>query len=269
MTIPTDGLFAPDSVMWKISRERVILLGGPAAAILQISHPSVARGVADHSDFRNDTLGRLLRTVAAVYTVAFEKKDRVEALASQVARMHAKVRSQGNESRYSAFDADLQMWVLATLVATGTFSYEAIVGPLTESEKEDYLRSMRIWAQVFGLPPSHGPQTWPEFQAYYDAMINGPVLGSDPVCARMTAAIVRPARPLWLNQSGMLFEFLATELIPSPVRERIGLRSTLWSSAAWSVTRSALAVLHPLTPPSLAYCEPYRRRLSESAPTRP
>lgn len=40
------GVFAPDSAMWRINRERFVLIGGPAAAILQAAHPSVAFGVA-------------------------------------------------------------------------------------------------------------------------------------------------------------------------------------------------------------------------------
>src|SRR5690606_37813674 len=60
------GVSSP--AMWRITREQVLLLGGPSAAILQIAHPTVALGVAHHSDFRADTLGRLRRTLDAIYT---------------------------------------------------------------------------------------------------------------------------------------------------------------------------------------------------------
>jgi uncharacterized protein (DUF2236 family) len=32
-------MFAPDSMMWQINRERVVLLAGPAAAVLQAAYP--------------------------------------------------------------------------------------------------------------------------------------------------------------------------------------------------------------------------------------
>ncbi len=35
------------------------LLFGPAAVLLQVAHPRVVQGVADHSDFREDALGNL------------------------------------------------------------------------------------------------------------------------------------------------------------------------------------------------------------------
>ena len=58
---PADpGLFGPDSEAWRLDREAMLLLGaGPRALLLQIAHPAVAAGVADHSDFRADPWRRL------------------------------------------------------------------------------------------------------------------------------------------------------------------------------------------------------------------
>jgi hypothetical protein len=38
-------LFAPESEMWRINRERCGLICGPAAAILQIAHPRIAQAM--------------------------------------------------------------------------------------------------------------------------------------------------------------------------------------------------------------------------------
>ena len=70
--------FSPDSMMWKINREQVVLLGGASAAVLQVAHPQVAMGVAAHSKFRSDSTGRLRRTLDSVYTVAFGTAEEVE-----------------------------------------------------------------------------------------------------------------------------------------------------------------------------------------------
>src|SRR5438128_1690298 len=48
------GLFGPGSTVWRIGRERALLLGGPAALLMQIAHPLVATAVAAHSDFGAD-----------------------------------------------------------------------------------------------------------------------------------------------------------------------------------------------------------------------
>ena len=46
-------------VAWRIHRETALLLGGPRALLLQLAHPLVAQGVADHSEFL-ERLRRLL-----------------------------------------------------------------------------------------------------------------------------------------------------------------------------------------------------------------
>ena len=63
-------LFAPESEMWRINRERCGLIYGPSAAILQVAHPRIAQGVHDHSNFRTDTMGRLCRTLEGTNRIA-------------------------------------------------------------------------------------------------------------------------------------------------------------------------------------------------------
>ena len=41
--------FSPDSMIWRVDREMVLLLGGGRALLMQLAHPKVAAGVADHS----------------------------------------------------------------------------------------------------------------------------------------------------------------------------------------------------------------------------
>ena len=51
---PILGFYGPDSMMWRINREAVLLGAGPAALLLQVAHPMVAEGVAHHSTFEED-----------------------------------------------------------------------------------------------------------------------------------------------------------------------------------------------------------------------
>ena len=60
---PFLGFYGPDSMMWRINREAVLLGAGPCALLLQIAHPSVARGVAEHSTFESDPFSRLVEGV--------------------------------------------------------------------------------------------------------------------------------------------------------------------------------------------------------------
>ena len=51
---PGSGFFSPDTVFWHVSREPALLLAGMRALLLQIAHPKVVQGVADHSRYRED-----------------------------------------------------------------------------------------------------------------------------------------------------------------------------------------------------------------------
>jgi uncharacterized protein (DUF2236 family) len=57
------GLTGPGSVTWRVCRERVVPLGGLSALLLQLAHPLVAAGVAEHSSFRADPAKRLMLTL--------------------------------------------------------------------------------------------------------------------------------------------------------------------------------------------------------------
>src|SRR5258706_6794066 len=89
-----DGLFREHGWLRRVSREPAVLFGGGCALLLEVAHPLVAAGVADHSDFRRDPFGRLQRTLAAVTALAHEPRDDALAAARGVARAHERVRGQ-------------------------------------------------------------------------------------------------------------------------------------------------------------------------------
>ena len=74
----------------RINAERVVLAGWSRAILLQLAHPLVAQGVADHSDYRRDPWGRLQRTSTFLAATTYGT-DRVAAEA--VARVIAAARA--------------------------------------------------------------------------------------------------------------------------------------------------------------------------------
>jgi len=55
------GLFGPDSVTWSVMGDVSTMVGGIRALLIQGAHQEVAAGVADHSRYQDDPLGRLSR----------------------------------------------------------------------------------------------------------------------------------------------------------------------------------------------------------------
>lgn len=250
-----DRVFAEDSLIWKVNRESVLLLGGPAAAILQIAHPIVARGVAAHSHFRSDPLGRLERTLEAVYTVIFGSRDEAAAMKARVLARHAPVKG----ANYSAFDPEAQLWVLATLIQTAIGIYTDLVGSLAPSELAQYYREIREFGTYFGLEAEYGPATWESFQNYYEEMEQSALLGSEPVSREIAAAILVAPQPWWLNRGQRMARFLAADFLPAHIRSRLGLAYAPGEQAAFSTTCALIRCSIAGWPDALRYVSPYRR----------
>src|SRR5919199_1643452 len=137
------GYFGPGSVTWRVNREGVLLVGGGAALVLQVAHPLVAAGVAQHSNYREDPWGRLYRTLDITTRIVFGSTRTAEGAAAQLREMHGRIRgasaSGGGRypagTRYSARNPELVMWVHATLVRTSLDVYQLYVRPLTIAEQ--------------------------------------------------------------------------------------------------------------------------------------
>ncbi len=250
--------FSPDSMMWKINREQVVLLGGASAAVLQVAHPQVAMGVAAHSKFRSDSTGRLRRTLDSVYTVAFGTAEEVERVRTAVARAHGPVQGK-SPARYSAFDPDAQLWVLATLIMASTAMFRRFVGPLTEAELNQFLEENARFGEVFGLNSALLPKTWPDFEQYWHGMIDGPLLGSHPLCGEVARAVVCPDAPWTMRALSPVFQALTLEYLPAPLRERLGFQNPWKPSRLWNLLDGTLPSLLRIAPPSLRYAPHYLR----------
>jgi uncharacterized protein (DUF2236 family) len=256
----SEGTFGGGSMMWRINRERVVLLAGPAAAVMQVAHPQVARGVAAHSRFREDAGGRLMRTLDAVYAVAFGTRGETAEVRKRVAAAHAKVRGDG----YSAFDPEAQLWVMATLIHGSVSMFRRFIGELSAEQLDGFLNENRAFGEVFGLPPGYLPATWPAFESYWNEMTAGDLLGSDPLCGEVARAVVRPVGPWWLKAASPVIEELAAGLLGQALVERLGLRRRT-AGVLWPCLDAMLPALTPLTPSRLRFCRAYRRALTRGS----
>lgn len=267
------GLFGPSSVIWRIGRERVLLLGGPAALLLQIAHPLVAAGVGDHSDFRRRPYERLRATLDATLTITFGDRRQAEAAAARVRATHARVRGTLRTSvgsfvagtPYNAEDPELALWVHATLVTTALDTYDRFVHPLSMKERECYFEDARPFAALFGVSDDVMPRSYEEFRGYVESTGLGPVLSVGPEARMLAGHILNPPAPAPLRPLSRLAKIVAADLMPAPLRDGFGLTWTTRDRAVLAAAgRSSRGSLR-LTPASVRYWPHYRtaRRRTE------
>jgi len=110
---PTESYLPPDGVARLVHADLPsMLIGGIGALLLQTLHPLAMAGVAEHSNYQDDPLGRLRRTANFVGTTTFGTVRDAEAAVAQVRRVHRRVRGVAPDGRpYSAGDPELVTFI--------------------------------------------------------------------------------------------------------------------------------------------------------------
>lgn len=147
------GWFGPDSVAWKVHADLgSMLVGGFSALLLQTLHPLVMSGVANHSNYREDPLGRLRRTAEFLSATTYGGDEVARAAVRRVRAIHAQVRGTAPDGRrYSAGDPALVTYVHVTEVWSFLRSYQRYSPhPLLLAEKNRYLGEVAVVAERLG-----------------------------------------------------------------------------------------------------------------------
>jgi uncharacterized protein (DUF2236 family) len=213
---------------------------------MQIAHPLVAAGVADHSDFTARPFDRLWRTVDTALTVIFGDDERWREAAARVHDVHAGVSGSRHDAAYSALDPALLLWVHATLVDSSIEAYATFVRPLPAEIRARYYLEMRRMGSAFGVPEHLHPPTYPDLRAYLRETIASLRPGEES--RRLARHVLEPSAPLAMTPLVRLGALAAVGLTPPPIRAGLGLR---WGPGAEMAFRSAAATIRrslPLVP---------------------
>jgi uncharacterized protein (DUF2236 family) len=239
--------FAEDSVLRRIYRENVLFLGGGRALLLQLAHPDVARGVAEHSSFEDDPFSRLRRTITVVDAIVFGDDDDADRAAAGLRRVHDFVTGPG----YFANDPALLFWVHATLVDTGMRIYNGFVAPLSEADRERAYRDALVLGEVFGVAREEQPATYDDFRAYLRTMVG--TLEVTDTARDVARAVLHPKLPAVTSPALELVRQITVGLLPRPIREQYGFRWDAPRKAALHATALASRMAHPLLPRPLRW----------------
>ena len=112
-TDPDDAYLPPGGMARLVHADLpTMLIAGVSALLLQTLHPLAMAGVAEHSGYREDPLGRLRRTATFVGTTTFGTIAQAEAAIAQVHRVHRRVKGTAPDGRrYSAADPELVTFI--------------------------------------------------------------------------------------------------------------------------------------------------------------
>lgn len=129
-----------------------MLVGGVASLLLQMLHPLAMAGVADHSNYREDPLGRLERTAIFIGTTSFHSTEEARAAIDRVRRIHRSVTGTSQDGvPYRADDPELIEFVHNAEISSFLASFNRY-GPtrLTTEEQDAYVADMATVALDLG-----------------------------------------------------------------------------------------------------------------------
>ena len=223
-----------DRALDRYTRDGAIVVGGVAAILLQVADPVVARGVAERSSFAVDPMRRLRHTLTFVYGVLAGDARQQERVAAFTDRAHDDVPG--------ARDVDRQLWVAATLYATGRAVQERLWGPLSPALDAEMLAASAALGTALQVPAERWPADRPAFDAYWRDAVAVLEVGDD---ARAIARdLLHPRNVPWWARLGMpLVRAVTPTLLPVSVAEAYGF-APREARAAWSLLR----VLVRITP---------------------
>ncbi|CAN2202942.1 Domain of unknown function DUF2236 [Candidatus Nanopelagicaceae bacterium] len=156
MAIGNDaGLFGPDSAVWQVHGCIATLVGGIRALLMQAAHPAALTGVAEHSAYDTDPLGRLERTTRWLTITSFGSTEAIEIEARRVREMHKRVtgtyeEKSGAQSLYSASDPRYLLWVHCAFTDSFLRAHEELGYPLPQGA-DRYVREWSQSAEPLGL----------------------------------------------------------------------------------------------------------------------
>ena len=187
-----DGFFGPASVTWRSAGDLSAPVAGLRALMLQALHPLAMAGVDQHSDWREDPVGRLAATSAYLSTVSFGEKAAAQRVAERVRRIHTRVAGVDSVTGkpYAASDPALLLWVHVALVDSNLAARSLFGAPLPPADADQYVAEMVVAAELVGVPPDMVPASVAGLASYITSV--RPDLSCTPAASESMAFLLDP-----------------------------------------------------------------------------
>ncbi len=258
------GLHGPASEAWALNREAMLLLGaGPRALLLQLAHPLVAAGVADHSDFRADPWARLNGTLRSYLRIVYGTVTAARAEIRRLNALHRTITGPG----YTARDPELALWVHATLVDSTIVVADRWLAPLSRERRARYYGETMAIGRAFGISAELLPKDLEAFEAYVAGALGpGGPIRVGPVARDLARAVLHPPLgpivPVLAGVPAWAYAWTlwpSVGLLPAAVRESYGLAwgpferaVAAWLVTSWMAWRPLLSPAFRQMPQALA-----------------
>jgi len=170
---PADnGLFGPQSLVWRVHRDRSFPLAGLRSLMIQALHPLAMAGVAEHSTWREDPFGRVTATSGYIVTVTYGDTAAAHKAATRVRSIHSRVNGTDPVTglEYRAGDPALLLWIHAAMVDSIVHVVQRYGRGLDSAAADRYVWEMVRFAELVGVPPKDVPASVAALDEYIESV---------------------------------------------------------------------------------------------------
>ena len=160
----------PGSISWEINGDLAsLVVGGTAAIIMEVLHPSVMAGVFTQSSYRTEPLKRARNTLGYVLRTTFGATRPATGVIEMVKRAHSRVGgTRADGIAYQALDPELIAWVHTCIPWAVMRAFETYNRPLSVAEKDRYLTEQAVIGRMGGA--DWVPETVEQLDGYVEKM---------------------------------------------------------------------------------------------------
>lgn len=266
------GYFAPESMAVRVMSNRAVgLTYGQRALVIGAVHPQLYVGTVRHTQHRETPYNRLMLTARLFETVFLGTKEEADRALEFTRRKHVTVTGALPEDAgpnypagtpYSALDPHLMYMTMAFTFDSVDTMQNLLVRRLSPIEREALWQDFVRWGELFGMPRTVAPASYPEFRSSFDAYLASDRLhltDDARIVGSYLAGVKRgdydaapPLRPLFRTM-----DLLVKGSLPPLIRELYGFSWTPAHELAYrGAVRTARAahvrpprfVPHPLDP---------------------
>jgi uncharacterized protein (DUF2236 family) len=234
------GLYLPSDAPWVVHRDFATLVGGIRALLVQALHPGSLTGVAQHSRYKDEPLGRLAGTIRWLTVTTFGSHDAVSGEASRVNGMHDRVKgkydtNEGIKRSYQAADRDLLMWVHVAFMESFLRTHQFYSSAPIPGGADNYIAQWSKAVEPLGLTDV------PMNEAELQELMTGfwPELRRDAKTDSVISFIKNPPLPPGTKPFYNLFFQAAVTSLPADYAELLGMKQVP-VSVIQPVTKSVL-----------------------------